>query len=92
MVAIKALLAASIAVLSSQALGLPKLQTRELAEIDFYQNCNGLVQTSYQASHPGTVADVGVCVNETFNGLVIEYTASVTCEGMYCLSLGKREK
>jgi hypothetical protein len=78
---IKSLTSAFAVFLCSQALALPNLQVRELAEIDFYEDCDGLVQTPYQASHPGTVNDVGVCVNETFNGLVVEWTASVTCEG-----------
>jgi hypothetical protein len=62
--------------------GFPNIQARQLAEIDFYNNCDGLVQTPYQASHPGTANDVGVCVKETFNGLVVEWTASVTCEAL----------
>jgi hypothetical protein len=60
MVAIKALVWA-FAIISTEALALPKLQARELAEIDFYDNCDGLIQTPYQASHPGTSNDVGVC-------------------------------
>ena len=60
----------------------PNVHARQLAEIGFYHNCDGLVRTPYQASHSGTANDVGVCVNETFNGLVVEWTAIVTCEGL----------
>lgn len=45
MVDVKALFIASATLLRIQALALPKLRPRGLAEIGFYEDCKGFVQT-----------------------------------------------